>query len=1240
MTRRILINGRRAEEVRVAIVDNQTLDDFEIETKHSGLLRNNIYRGVVSNIAPSLNAAFVDFGDQKNGFLAFNDVVESVYAKPCKDACRIADVLVPGQQLIVQVIKDATALKGAQVTTNISLAGRYLVLRPKDAKSGVSRKIDEDSRADLTQKVRSLDLPEGYGCIVRTNAMDQSRAVLLRDAKALVQLWLKIEAENAKGNDPKLLYNDQDIVVSVMRDYFDSSINEVLIDDRSCFERARTYVKATFAGGEEKVKLYDDKLPIFSRFGLEKQIEQIYARTVSLPSGGFIVIDPTEALTAIDVNSAHATKRESQDLTAYHTNMEAAAEIGRQLRMRDIGGLIVVDFIDMRLGKHQRDVERAMRNALARDKARTKVERISANGLLEINRQRISQALSQRNHRECPTCGGRGFIPSAEAIGLTLIREIDARAANGNLGGVIIKLHPDIAQQLQNERRREFAQIENEYDIRIEIVATREMSRGDESIEWLTKKQEDALHPQKNNASDEATSIIDVAQVYENQDELNDAYRPNDFEEYSSDEARKRRANKRANRALHEQPIPAPASDATSPKTTDVPNSACAAINLAILAAMLDVMQNAMNDDSHDHARSRRFSPRRRNIRRHHESDNLASDIRMFSLDILKAVCTMGLGYAEDISRKEMLNAMPEAIQWLSDKAEDTQRAAQSANLIRNAITSRHALARLDILFGETGKQDDIASILLNVRTKFDNFKPDTNTIQNIKTLLLEHLTPILNKNATVESHATEKTSDSETVGSDVIENDAPVAPSAPILENISEPTVQDDISNTMEETPRRRSRRVRRAAIGTPENAPQALNETHPVLESDHTGGDVVTADVVIPPMTIVNDNDDALEITQEMPAISRRGRARRERRANIVNDSAKTETAKLSVSTPIPAGDANPKSDTPSEALSSLTQPAGVSKNPETLQMPKQLGERTIRRVRKTRNIPLDLACYERSNQPDFSTISESGIADNTLKTEPENRPTSESNDSIATSTTPEMTASSNANQTSVAAQESPKRERPARRTRRSIQNEQAKTSDTAVAILSNPPQAQQQTEENTPEMTSSQIPTPNTQPEPPSSKPERRIRKTRKPALDEFSAPNVTSASTPIATADPTTEEKPDKTATNSERRVRKTRKTTARMTQTDAGMGSETTTQSNNTDIPAQSTAASTPQSPRRARKPRQTNNDVAVTDSPSEKTANREESQILPSQISSDDNPHSAKRRVRRERHPRPNMDLT
>ena len=1013
MTRRILINGRRAEEVRVAIVENQTLDDYEIETLRSGLLRNNIYRGVVANIAPSLNAAFVDFGDVKNGFLAFNDVVESAYCRPVKDAYRISDVLVPGQEIIVQVIKDAGGPKGAQVTTNISLAGRYLVLRPKDAKSGVSRKVDDDARADLTQKVRSLDLPEGYGCIVRTNAMDQSRAILLRDAKALVQLWHKIEAEAARGNGPQLLYNDQDIVVSVMRDYFDSSINEVLIDDKSCYERAMTYVKATIASGKEKIKLYEDKMPIFSRYGIEKQIEQIYARQVSLPSGGYIVIDPTEALTAIDVNSAHATKRENQDLTAYHTNLEAATEIGRQLRMRDIGGLIVVDFIDMRSGKHQRDVERVMRNAMARDKARNKVERISANGLLEINRQRISQALSQRMHLTCPTCGGRGTIPSAEAIGMNLMREIDARAASGNLGGVNIKLHPDIAQQLQNERRREFAQLETEYDIRIEIIATREMSRGEEAIEWLTKKQTDALYPDKITQHD-AASIIDVAEVYQNQDEIDDAYRPNDFEEFSSDDARRKRASRRAQRreascaeceenstqlaaatcrptakndadestprkrSRREESRNDEVSRTTAPARTDLRSDARAvdshrlpgigiASGLLALSVLVEKIAPHMDDPKLDERSKRRFSARRRAFKK--DASSVGTDYRMFTLDLAKAICVRAFGLSTEIARRDMLARLVDVARYfeaVAMKPEDERLAIVSD--LRVAITSRHASARLSCLFDANpdAQADEMATMLVQARDNAITAMTRHTTVDcrtAAEKTITEALARVFGAEKTDPVDESTENDESYTIADAVAESKEDVAryPEVDIA----------SIPDATRRSSRQRQRVNRRAAIGA--QTPDARNEDDNAKTSIDDAN-LVTADVAISPMTIVDDatpadkndetaasdasQDDSLETTLEMPRVSRerrrdrRSRDRRnaaDRNVDSVNAISKVETSENAPLTSSETQNEAARLETPNNGDEATTNETSTSNDAPTTSNDTPTTRRRERRTRR---------------------------------------------------------------------------------------------------------------------------------------------------------------------------------------------------------------------------------------------------------------------------------------------------
>jgi len=356
----MLINGHRAEELRVAIVADGQLENFQIDIAEAGLRRGNIYRGVVASVQPSLNAAFVEFGAEKHGFLAGNDIVKQAYHRQPTERGRptVDQVLERGKPILVQVTKDAMGTKGAALTTNLSLAGRYLVVTPYDDMRGLSRKVeDEAERKAIKKKAQDLVLPDGTGYIIRTNAADQPKTSLNRDVSALMRLWKKIQTEGKKGRGAKLLYSDQDLVIQVLRDYLDASIQEVLVDDAGLLDRAEIFMKAFMPRSKVKLTLYQERLPLFSRFRLEEQIDAISQRTVKLPSGGSIVIDPTEALTAIDVNSGKATRGANHEETVTQTNLEAAAEVARQLRLRVFGGLIVVDFIDMRSRKILRAVE-------------------------------------------------------------------------------------------------------------------------------------------------------------------------------------------------------------------------------------------------------------------------------------------------------------------------------------------------------------------------------------------------------------------------------------------------------------------------------------------------------------------------------------------------------------------------------------------------------------------------------------------------------------------------------------------------------------------------------------------------------------------------------------------------------------------------------------------------------------------------------------------------------------------
>jgi len=490
MSRKMLINAQRRQELRVAILSDGVLDAYQVAVADAGLSRGNIYRGVVAGLQPSLDAAFVDFGAAKDAFLSFGDVVPEAYhhKPPEGKRPRIDAVLDRGKPVVVQVTKEATGSKGAAVTTNLSLAGRYLVLMPYDDVRGISRKVEDDeTRAAMRDLAAKLAVPEGYGFILRTAALDQNKTTLNRDLAALMRLWKKILAESKRGKGPQLLYLDQDLIVQAVRDSLDATIEEILVDDDDAFDKAQAALQAFMPRGKTSLVRYRERVPLFSRYGVEDQIESIFKRTVPLPSGGSIVIDPTEALTAIDVNSGRATRAQHHEDTYLKVNTEAAREVARQLRLRDIGGLVVVDFIDMRSSRNQKEVEKAMRDAVKVDRARVDVGRLSRNGLLEINRQRIGMPLALRTHRACPTCGGSGKIPSAETVSINLLRRIEERAAVGGIGGVRVALHPELADAFQNGYRQELAALEREFDLHVEIIASSKLHRSDEEISWTER---------------------------------------------------------------------------------------------------------------------------------------------------------------------------------------------------------------------------------------------------------------------------------------------------------------------------------------------------------------------------------------------------------------------------------------------------------------------------------------------------------------------------------------------------------------------------------------------------------------------------------------------------------------------------------------------------------------------------------------------------------------------------------
>jgi ribonuclease E len=474
MIRKMLINAEDAEESRVAIVAEGLLEEFDIETTHKEQIKGNIYKGVVVKVEAGLQAAFVDYGGHRAGFLPLGEVHPSCYADQelakRGGRVRIHDVLKRNQELLVQIVKDEIGTKGAALSTYVSLPGRYLVLMPGVDATRVSRKIeDEAQRRQLKEIVAQLEPPPGTGVIIRTAGLDRTKQELQRDMAYLLKLWETILAQGAEVPAPAVVYQERDLVIRSIRDYFTPDIAEILVDDREVFKRAREFLQAIMPRYVGRIKLYREKRPIFSKYQLEDQIEAIFEDKIPLKSGGSIVIERTEAMVSIDVNSGRSTQERGMEETAFKTNMEAAEEIARQLRLRDLGGLVVIDFIDMRDRKHIQEVERCLKNALKRDKARTEMSRISKFGLLEVSRQRLKPALQDETSSPCPYCKGQGLVRSKESLGLTVLRKIQAAAVKGNLVSAKAKVPLEAANYLLNEKRDRLLKLEQEYDIRIHV---------------------------------------------------------------------------------------------------------------------------------------------------------------------------------------------------------------------------------------------------------------------------------------------------------------------------------------------------------------------------------------------------------------------------------------------------------------------------------------------------------------------------------------------------------------------------------------------------------------------------------------------------------------------------------------------------------------------------------------------------------------------------------------------------
>ena len=470
--KRMLFNATQSEELRVAIVDGQKLIDLDIESAGKEQRKSNIYKGVISRIEPSLEAAFVNYGTDRHGFLPFKEVARSYFQGDAEGGkARIQDVLKEGQEVIVQVDKDERGNKGAALTTFISLAGRYLVLMPNNPRGGgVSRRIEGEDRNELLDTMAQLEVPNGMSIIARTAGIGRSVEELQWDLSYLLQLWNAIEGASTIQNAPFLIYQEGSLVIRAIRDYFQPDIGEILIDTPDIHEQAVQFMNHVMPGHVTRVKLYQDEIPLFSRFQIEHQIETAFSREVRLPSGGAIVIDHTEALVSVDVNSGRSTKGSDIENTAFNTNLEAAEEVARQLRLRDLGGLVVIDFIDMESQRNQREVENRLREALHYDRARVQTGKISRFGLLELSRQRLRPSLGEGNHIACPRCHGIGHIRGIESTALHILRITQEEAMKENSKVIQVQLPVEAATFLLNEKRADIHKIEQRTGVEVVLI--------------------------------------------------------------------------------------------------------------------------------------------------------------------------------------------------------------------------------------------------------------------------------------------------------------------------------------------------------------------------------------------------------------------------------------------------------------------------------------------------------------------------------------------------------------------------------------------------------------------------------------------------------------------------------------------------------------------------------------------------------------------------------------------------
>jgi ribonuclease E len=494
----MLINAVEPEEFRIAFLKDGTLDAFQIETSTAEQKVGNVYKGTVERIEPKLQACFVNFGTDRNGFLGMTDIHPEYYHIDLstwrdQNYPPIEKALKKGQELLVQVIKEMPGHKGDQLTTYISLAGRYIVLTPGRTINGVSRKIEnEEERGRLKDFMVQLKLPEDLGYIVRTVAAGQSKRELSKDVSRLVRMWKTMREKVPEAPSLSLIHKEQDLCFRTLRDSYNSEITEIIVDDRETYGKIQEYMKIVSPRDQDKVKLYEDTRPLFDQHEIEQQIESIYGNRVYLKHGGSIVLSPTEALISIDVNSGRGKTGSDTETMIFNTNVEAAKEIARQLRLRDLGGLIVIDFIDMRESKHVREVEKVLRDELKKDRAKVDTSHISKFGLMELSRQRLRPSIESKSYQTCRVCDGRGIVMSVESAAVSTLRRIQMGVSKGNVAKVEGTLSADVAGYLQNRKRKELADIERRYGVTVLLHADPFMPPGGGKLEFAPTQTESA----------------------------------------------------------------------------------------------------------------------------------------------------------------------------------------------------------------------------------------------------------------------------------------------------------------------------------------------------------------------------------------------------------------------------------------------------------------------------------------------------------------------------------------------------------------------------------------------------------------------------------------------------------------------------------------------------------------------------------------------------------------------------